>query len=353
MKTIQAKPNSVIPLGRLGENEYTRIEFDVSEWVNEYPDATISLFYQRPSDDTSYPISALNIEAVGNVVYWTITSTELTEAGSGKCELVAVVGNIVAKSAIYRTYVGQAIDQNGEAPDPWDSWQEEFVELEASTRGYAESAAEAASHYPIIQNGYWYTWSTVSNRYVSTGAKATFNGKIDDLSNVTISSPQNYQILHYLSALGEWKNAYALLSSLYDTDIGATPQNGQLLTWSNGKWRNMNPTYPIMPVSASFVTFSMAVDENGDTQHQGSTVLQHKINGSFSFLFGTVDTILDYFKRTFSTGYAISFIIGDIEYSSTNLTVKYDNDTNKWVLIVGNGDYTFKADPDDYFVLQE
>lgn len=351
MKTIQARQSSVIPLGRLGENECTRIEFDVSEWAEEYPEAYISLFYQRPSDITSYPISSQNIEAVGNVIYWTITSTELSDVGGGCCELVAVVDNVVAKSAIYRTHVAQAIDQNGEAPDPWDSWQEEFVELEASTRGYAESAAEAASHYPIIQDGYWYTWSTVLNKFVNTNTKAKFDGKLNDITDVTITNPKNHQVLGYSG--GIWFNMNTSLGGLSDTEIGATPQSGQILTWSNGKWRNMNPTYPIMPISASFVTFSMAVDENGDTQHQGSTVLQHKINGSFSFLFGTVDTILNYFKRTFSTGYAISFIIGNIEYSSTNLTIKYDNDTSKWVLTVGNGDYTFKADPGDYFVLQE
>ena len=50
MKTVTATPSLVLPLGRMGENEYTRIQFDVSGWLAELPSATIGLYNQRPQD---------------------------------------------------------------------------------------------------------------------------------------------------------------------------------------------------------------------------------------------------------------------------------------------------------------
>lgn len=62
MNDIKAYAGRVILLGRLGENEYTRVAFDVSNWLDQYPDASISIANMRPGDTDAYPVSAANTD---------------------------------------------------------------------------------------------------------------------------------------------------------------------------------------------------------------------------------------------------------------------------------------------------
>lgn len=171
MKTVTATPSLVLPLGRMGENEYTQIKFDVSGWLAELPSATIGLNNQRPQDADAYPVDGITVE--GGIVTWTITSAELAQVGKGRCELVAVENNVVAKSAIYNTIVFDALDGSGNAPSPWDSWQETFVALKAEAVQAAEDAETAAEHYPRIVDGIWQVWDVQTEGWVSTGVHAT------------------------------------------------------------------------------------------------------------------------------------------------------------------------------------
>ena len=170
MKTVTATPSLVLPLGRMGENEYTRIQFDVSGWLNELPAATIGLYNQRPQDADAYPVDGITVE--DGIVTWTITSAELAQVGKGRCELVAVENNVVAKSAIYNTIIFDALDGSGDAPSPWDSWQETFVSLKAEAVQAAQDAEEAVEHYPRIVEGIWQVWDVQTGAWVSTGVAA-------------------------------------------------------------------------------------------------------------------------------------------------------------------------------------
>lgn len=63
MNDIKAYAGRVIFLGRLGENEYTRVSFDVvKNWIEQYPNATLSVTNKRPGDTDAYPVSVANIE---------------------------------------------------------------------------------------------------------------------------------------------------------------------------------------------------------------------------------------------------------------------------------------------------
>ena len=138
MRIIQATPDMKLPLGRLGENEYVRIDFDVSDWLEEYPDATIGLVNVLPKETEGYP-AVISTPADG-IVSWTITSAELTVEGQGKCQLQATSGETVVKGKIWTTIVFPALDDSADVPDPWESWETEFTRL----KGLAEDAAEAA-----------------------------------------------------------------------------------------------------------------------------------------------------------------------------------------------------------------
>ena len=120
MRIIDAKCNISLPLGRLGENEYTCIRFDVTKWLSEMPTAVIALYNQRPQDAEAYPVDGISVR--DGIVTWTVTSAELTQAGKGRCELVAIENEVVAKSAFYETAIFDALGGSGDAPEPWESW---------------------------------------------------------------------------------------------------------------------------------------------------------------------------------------------------------------------------------------
>lgn len=170
MKTIDAKQCTAIALGRLGENEYTLIRFDVSAWLEELPGAVIGLYNQRPGDNVAYPVAEINVD--GGIAIWTVTSTELTKTGEGRCELVAIAGEVVAKSMIFRTMVFDALDGSGEAPEPWEEWQQQLIILKNEAEQAADRAEEAVEHYPRIVDGVWEVWDVQEGAFVSTGVQA-------------------------------------------------------------------------------------------------------------------------------------------------------------------------------------
>jgi len=170
MKIIDAKQCTAIALGRLGENDYTVVRFDVSAWLNELPGAVIGLYNQRPGDGAAYPVAGITVE--GGIATWTVTSAELTQTGEGKCELVAIAGEVVAKSAIFLTMVFDALDGSGESPEPWEEWQQQFVILKGEAEQAAERAEEAVEHYPRIVDGVWEVWDAQEGAFVSTGVQA-------------------------------------------------------------------------------------------------------------------------------------------------------------------------------------
>ena len=168
MRSIRAIPTQLIPLGRLGENECTQILFDVSGWLEEYPSAAIGLYNLRPGDTESYPVASVTLE--DSTAIWTITNTELSAVGKGRCELVALQDGVVAKSSIYTTVIGEALDGSGETPEPWEDWKEEFVELKNDVEEAAETAYNASQ---AIQN------LGVEATTLSPGSEATVTKEVD------------------------------------------------------------------------------------------------------------------------------------------------------------------------------
>ena len=158
MNAIQAQPNAVIHIGRLGENIYTLVQFDISEYLAQYPNATAILLNMRPGDSAAYPVA--NTTTDEQYLYWTVSSADLTVKGMGYCELVIQDGEVVAKSIIYPTQIMDALDGSGDEPADWDTWLSQFETLasqamssasaavasEASAASSASTATEAAGN---------------------------------------------------------------------------------------------------------------------------------------------------------------------------------------------------------------
>ena len=142
MREIIAGADSAIEIGRLGENQYTRVAFDISPYMAQYPNATYRLLNRRPNDALAYPVA--DMEVVGTNLYWNVSSADLTQKGVGSCEIVVLDGETVVKSIIFMTLIREALDDSGSAPPPWDSWLTQFEQYAEEAQESAQAAADSA-----------------------------------------------------------------------------------------------------------------------------------------------------------------------------------------------------------------
>ena len=146
MEQVKANTLSTIPLGRQGENLARQILFDVSGWETEYGLGVVELIAQRPGDETPYPVVATRD---GDSVVWSVTSTDTLYPGdSGRCELRYYVGETLAKSRIWGTYVARAMDTPSETapPEPEQGWVNKVLAAGSSAKEAAERAEKAAKN---------------------------------------------------------------------------------------------------------------------------------------------------------------------------------------------------------------
>lgn len=129
-----------IPIGRRGENEATQVVFDCTAFAERYGSGTAVLLAKRPKDTSAYPVT---VEQDGSTVTWAVTDTDTAHRGSGECELFWYVGDVLAKSVVYRTTIGKDIGEaTEEPPDAYDSWLETLTGLASeilshTTKGYS------------------------------------------------------------------------------------------------------------------------------------------------------------------------------------------------------------------------
>lgn len=89
---VPAVPGKIIHIGRAGENLATTIEFDVSQWLDEFgTEGTFTLFVQQ--NGVGYYIqdiaktSGADVSTDGEKVKWNVVNSNTINAGLGKCEL--------------------------------------------------------------------------------------------------------------------------------------------------------------------------------------------------------------------------------------------------------------------------
>lgn len=90
---IDALPD-VIYLGRVGQNDAIKIDFDVTAWLEAYPAGTITMYAKRPTEDTEYTVAAFatllkgaysagTAYAVGDEVTYDSDTYSCIQAGTG------------------------------------------------------------------------------------------------------------------------------------------------------------------------------------------------------------------------------------------------------------------------------
>lgn len=154
MDTLRINPNSrydrKIRIGFEGENAVSRVEFDMSLWVEKYGEGNLVLFVLRPKDAVPYPVS---LSIVDGTATWNITSTDCARHGSGAIQLKYTVGSVFKKSYIYETSCSDSLDETDTIPDGYDSWLATLTDLAALCESYAVRAENAAERAEAAADG--------------------------------------------------------------------------------------------------------------------------------------------------------------------------------------------------------
>lgn len=143
MSIIKATPGTVIHIGYTGENFATVVEFDISNWFEEYGPGTTELIITQKGKTWPNKTTSDNKKLI-----WEINKDYVVEAGFGKCQLwyTSNEGNIV-KSEIYDFLVTKSLDYNepSNPPEPFKSWVEEVTKEAADIKQNIQTAINSAN----------------------------------------------------------------------------------------------------------------------------------------------------------------------------------------------------------------
>ena len=110
----------IIPIGMVGENDFTRVIFDAEEVFKKHPDAQVTMKVQPPKGGI-YPAT---VTRDGNTVIWQVKAADVAHRGSGELQLTFTADTMVEKSYIARTDIKRSLVGNGPAPDPVQDWMD-------------------------------------------------------------------------------------------------------------------------------------------------------------------------------------------------------------------------------------
>lgn len=114
-----------ILLGRQCENEARQIEFDLSWLIDEYGSGTAVLVHQRNKDVAPYICTTTQSD---NILTWTLDNQDTVYDGWGQAELRWTVGDVLAKTLVYKTMVIRSITADTTIPEPLESWYDEMID---------------------------------------------------------------------------------------------------------------------------------------------------------------------------------------------------------------------------------
>lgn len=155
MNEIKANPGRIVVLGRRKENQARCVTFNIAEWRDLYGEGTVQLLAQRNQDEAPYPCA---VTEENGIVRWVIREADVAVPGEGKAELQYHVGETVAVSDTYRTWVLPSLGAPGaEPPAPEQDWVETVLQAARDAAQSAQDAKDAVTQtISIGENGNWF-----------------------------------------------------------------------------------------------------------------------------------------------------------------------------------------------------
>lgn len=147
MRVCKIDVNEPLPsyfsLGRQGENLATQVRFDITAWIGRYGGGTAYLIAKRAGDPAPYPVA---VTRSGSEVLWDVSGSDTAVAGYGSAELQYYVGEQIAKSEIFSTFVEAVLEPAGTRPPaPYESWVSDVLEAARD----AQAASEAVQSFDV------------------------------------------------------------------------------------------------------------------------------------------------------------------------------------------------------------
>ena len=110
--------------------------------LEAYPGASIGLVFQRAGETELY-IGATTL--AGTMLSWPISAAVTANAGRGKIEVRAMLGDVLAKSVTAPTQVDVSLSGAGSTPpDPEEDWIDDVLQAASEAKQSAASAADSA-----------------------------------------------------------------------------------------------------------------------------------------------------------------------------------------------------------------
>lgn len=129
-----------LDLGVQGENLEQNITIDISPWLVEFPNGSVTIWHRRNGDEVPTPTGA-EMDREAGTLSWSPTSTDTYSAGIGAAEIRLTENNVVKKSRIIQTNVAPSVTVSGATID--SNWPA-YIGAVDTIRAAAVVAAEDA-----------------------------------------------------------------------------------------------------------------------------------------------------------------------------------------------------------------
>lgn len=155
MRTVVVRNGTRIPLGKQGENKAVRIVWpEIAEkYTKLYGDGRFELVVVQKGQ--AYP-AVVNVD--GPDLIWNVLAADVAIAEVGSLELIYYVGDTIAKSQTWETFVevSKSAEGTAEPPEPAKNWVDAVLksssDAKQSATESAESAKQAAESREAIEN---------------------------------------------------------------------------------------------------------------------------------------------------------------------------------------------------------
>ena len=149
--TVQKESKVVyLQIGQNYEHLAETKQFDVSEWVAEFPDATIYMLFKRPGEAAVAPVQTTLEDGI---LTWTISNWETGIIGIGFAEIRAIDSStgMVKKSHVIPCSIEASVTDEDSAPD-YPSWVDRMITMNEHLESvYSDFGQEITDGIAAIQ----------------------------------------------------------------------------------------------------------------------------------------------------------------------------------------------------------
>lgn len=138
---VIAESGKMIEIGRVGEDNRTRIVFPLIGYKYEMGEGVPALLFRRPNDETAYPVP-ITVSDDGLTAIWDVSEIDTEQTGFGEAQLVYTPEGKRGKSTIYKVFVDRSLT-GGNTPDPHVPWMDQVLEAAAEVMQAVEDVPEA------------------------------------------------------------------------------------------------------------------------------------------------------------------------------------------------------------------